>query len=197
MMLRFGGIEFEDYRFKDRDEWVNEWKPKAIYGQCPMLEVDGKVLAQSSAIERYAASLAGLIPSDPWLQAKVNEAVAYQQEIVDTFYHTYYITDAEARIKARKEIAEGALKAKLDLLSTIIEALATPFVIGDSPTYADFAIFKNLCHLASGTIDGIDASYLDAWPKLKAYHDVVANIPQIKGFYQTAEGTMKVYQPFN
>ena len=197
MMLRYGGVEFQDYRFANREEWVSEWKPKAIYGQCPLLEVDGQTLAQSSAIERYAASLTGLIPADLFKAAKVNEAVAYQQEIVDTFYHTFLITDAEARIKARKEIAEGALKTKLDLLSKILEGRSSLFAVGDTPTYADFAIFKNLCHLASGVIEGIETTYLDAWPKIKAYHDVVANIPQIKDMYGNAEGSMKSYQPFN
>ncbi len=35
----------------------------------------GKMLAQSAAIERYAANLAGLIPKDPWAEAKVRKAV--------------------------------------------------------------------------------------------------------------------------
>jgi glutathione S-transferase len=199
MMLRFGGIEFEDYRFANRDEWVSQWKPQAIYGQCPLLEVDGKMLAQSNAIERYAASLtSGLIPTDLWEQAKMNEAIAFQQEILDVLYPTYYITDADERIKARKALAEeGSLKTKLDLLSTIIDSRTTTFLVSEFPTYADFSVFKNLSHLASGTIDGIEATYLDRWPKLKAFHDVVAIIPQVKAMYSKAEGTMKAYQPFN
>ena len=44
---------------------------------CPHTHaVDGKQLAQSSAIERYAAKLAGITPSDPWETAKVDELLA-------------------------------------------------------------------------------------------------------------------------
>jgi hypothetical protein len=35
------------------------------------MEVDGKTLAQESAIERYVAQLVGLYPSDTWKAAKV------------------------------------------------------------------------------------------------------------------------------
>ncbi len=45
--------------------------------QVPVLEVDGKMLAQSGAIERYAAKLAGLYPSDEWELAKVEEVVHF------------------------------------------------------------------------------------------------------------------------
>ena len=37
----------------------------APHASCPHAQVDGKQLAQSSAIERYAAKLAGLMPEDP------------------------------------------------------------------------------------------------------------------------------------
>lgn len=45
------------------------------YGQCPVLEVDGKVLSQSGAMERYVAKLVGMYPVDPWEAAKVRGGV--------------------------------------------------------------------------------------------------------------------------
>ncbi len=62
-MLNYGAVPFEDVRFK-REQWP-ELKPKMPFGQVPVLEVDGKMLAQSSAMERYVAKLVGLMPEDP------------------------------------------------------------------------------------------------------------------------------------
>ncbi len=52
-----------------------------------MLEVDGVKLAQSAAIEYYAAGLAGLLPADPFLAAKTQEM--YQYINVSPSTHTY------------------------------------------------------------------------------------------------------------
>lgn len=45
--------DFEDHRVP-RDDWP-KFKPDAPFGQVPVLEEDGKKLAQSQAITRYVA----------------------------------------------------------------------------------------------------------------------------------------------
>ena len=44
-------VEYEDHRV-NRDDWPN-LKPEMPFGQMPVLEEDGKQLAQSQAIARY------------------------------------------------------------------------------------------------------------------------------------------------
>jgi glutathione S-transferase len=81
LVLTYGGIPFTDQHVTEKD-WP-DLKGKLPFGQVPVLEVDGKQLAQSAAIERYVAKLAGLHPTDPWQAAKVDEAVAFVQVLVD------------------------------------------------------------------------------------------------------------------
>merc|ERR1719320_1237032 len=59
------------------DNWEVE-KPNTPFGQLPILKVKGLgVIAQSSAITQYVASIAGFLPSDPYLRAKV--LMVYEQ----------------------------------------------------------------------------------------------------------------------
>lgn len=49
------GVEYEEQDVMPMEKWLNEWKPKMAFGQCPML-IDGDVeLVQSNAILRYLA----------------------------------------------------------------------------------------------------------------------------------------------
>merc|ERR1712018_677560 len=45
LALHLGKVDFEDHRIKDRKAWLEEGK--APYGQIPVLEVDGKIIAQT------------------------------------------------------------------------------------------------------------------------------------------------------
>ena len=52
------------------------------FGQVPVLFVDGKPLAESGAIVRYAAHLADMVPSDAWLAAKADEAFFFTDDLM-------------------------------------------------------------------------------------------------------------------
>ena len=68
LALHIGGVPFEDVRIPF-DAWARI-KPTMPYAQVPLLEVDGKPLAQSYAILMFCGRLAGLVPQDPFLAAK-------------------------------------------------------------------------------------------------------------------------------
>lgn len=49
--------------------------PAMPFGKVPILEIDGKVLNQSTAITRYLAKKAGLAGSDDWESLLIDIAV--------------------------------------------------------------------------------------------------------------------------
>jgi glutathione S-transferase len=75
LALSMGGIWFEDNRVPPSD-W--QWrKPDTPFGFLPVLEVDGRTLAQSNAVNRYVGKLTDLYPSDAWQAALCDEVMEY------------------------------------------------------------------------------------------------------------------------
>lgn len=183
LLATLGGLEFEDERLTFEEWGQSDLKPKLPFGQLPVLEVDGEMLAQSSAIDRYLAQLAGLLPSDPWAAALADAAYAYCEDIWMTIYPSFKIKDAEEKIKARQELVKGALADKLKLLSKLVESKSGAYLAGDQITHGDLAVFCNLSTLQSGWLDGIPTTILDDYPALKAFRQAIANVPAIKAFY--------------
>ncbi|KAL6749860.1 glutathione S-transferase [Haematococcus lacustris] len=194
LLLKMGGIEYEE-KIIERETWPDV-KKTMPFGQVPVLEVDGKLLAQSSAMERYAAGLAHLLPTDLWALAKHDELLGFLNEIGDLLMATYSIQDPEAKIKARQDLVAGPIKAKLEKLSSMLEAAGGKFFLGETALYVDIAIFKSLSGLTGGTMDGVPTTLLDDYPVLKAFHSRVAALPPIKAFYEAVtEGPRLAYKP--
>ena len=60
LVLAYAGAKYEDVRLPAPWENPKPWadlKPNTPYGQCPLLEWDGEVIAQSMAITRFFPNL--------------------------------------------------------------------------------------------------------------------------------------------
>ncbi|KAF5829953.1 hypothetical protein DUNSADRAFT_15272 [Dunaliella salina] len=77
------------------------------------------------------------------------------------------------------------------------EAAGGEFFTGSKPMYPDILIFKNLSGIVGGSMDGVPTNLLDNYPKLKAFHDRVAQLPPIAKYYEkVTEGPRLAYKPF-
>ncbi|KAK9694012.1 Glutathione S-transferase, N-terminal domain [Popillia japonica] len=63
-IFAYAGIEYEDERIS-REKWP-ELKKKMPFGLLPVLEIDGKPVAQSNAIARHLAKQYGLAGKTEW-----------------------------------------------------------------------------------------------------------------------------------
>ena len=73
LILAYGGLDCaqETVQSYFGADWADvKFRPDVTFSQLPLLVVDGRILAQSGAIARYTAGLAGLIPADPFLAAQ-------------------------------------------------------------------------------------------------------------------------------
>lgn len=72
-LLSYGGVEFEDERI-EKEKWPAV-KPNMPFGQMPVLEHNGKMAHQSTAISRYLGKQFKLVGKDDWEDLEIDAAV--------------------------------------------------------------------------------------------------------------------------
>ena len=168
------------------------------WGFLPVLKTPQGTIAESSALMRYAAAVAGLEPEDLFVRGKVDEIIELIQGWRTEFTPTFRIEDLDERIAARKALfVEGT---KLDLGLKDLESLFNTSTTGwladtEDMTLADVKAFLNIFMMFSGQFDGIDSAMVHAYPTLLKYHDKVANDPRVKAYYDREDEYRGVFKP--
>lgn len=160
--FRIANVPFEDVRVK-RDSWPElKSSDKCLYGQMPLLEVDGHMYAQSMSILRYVGKLTGLYPSDPEEALRVDELLDCLIDIRTKISPTYALPEAE-RIAARQKLAESFIKPHLQKMNCRVNCGGefAGYAVGNKLTIADLAIAADINGLLSGRLDGIDPRIVD------------------------------------
>jgi glutathione S-transferase len=170
--FRIAKIPFEDCRVKSADWPQLKSSGKCIYGQMPILEIDGETYAQSMAILRYAGKVAGLYPTDPIEALKVDEMLDCCIDVRSKISPTYALPEAE-RIAARQKIVENFIRPHIANMEARVGE--NGFAVGDKLTIADLAVANEVCGLRSGRLDGVDCNLADDAPKLMKIVESVKN----------------------
>src|SRR5204862_5819144 len=119
LALSIGGIAFEDDRVHTSD-WERR-KGDTPFGALPVLEVDGQIVAQSGAINRYVGKLTDLYPSDPW-QAALCDEVMDAVEDVDVKIGATFSMSEEQKQAERAKLVSGPIPLHLGRLQALLEA---------------------------------------------------------------------------
>ena len=182
LALFIGGIEFEDLR-PSRDE-IMEMKTDGIFpfGQFPVLQVDGKTIAQTGAIARFCGKLSGLYPTkDDFAAAKVDEVIDLATDITMQMRPALRETDPKVRIEMRRELSTTILPRWLGFLDKLLQDNGdTGFLVGDSISVADLAVWRLCAWISGGIIDGIPINLLEAFPLLSVHQSKISNLPKVK-----------------
>ena len=149
LILTHGNIEFEDVRF-EKEDWPRiKEQNDFLFGQVPILEVDGEQIAQSSAIVRYVARMAGLAGKDSLQQAKADMlADAFSNDIIEKFYRiAFFERDEEMKTRLECEFRDCIMPDFLDRLERYYISNGGHFLLGNDMCYADLAFYRmiNVC----------------------------------------------------
>ncbi|MCH1422658.1 MAG: glutathione S-transferase [Candidatus Poseidoniaceae archaeon] len=168
------------------------------WGYLPVLKTPQGTIAESNALMRYAAAVAGLEPEDLYIRGKVDEILELIQGWRTEFTPTFRIEDLEERSAARKAMfVEGTkLDRGLKDLESLYKASSTGWLAdSEHMTLADIKAFLNVFMMYSGQFDGIDASMAQAYPTLLEFHSKMANEPKIKAYYDREDEFRWVFKP--
>ena len=165
--LHVAGVDFTDARVT-RPEWA-ALKPTLPYGALPVLTVDGRVLAQSTAILNYVGRSHGLHPSDPWVSAEHDAVMHSVEDLRHKVPGSQGMSDDDKKT-AREAFMAGFLTT---WASTVEARIQGPFLEGDTLQVADIKVYVILRAYLNGGYDHIPATFFDAYPKVRGLYAAV------------------------
>ena len=133
-------------------------------GQVPVLQLeDGRTLAQSNSIIRYLAHGTALLPPDPYMQAKVDEWLFWEQYSNEPYiavcrFHMHYLKKPKA---AREPWRVERGEAALDLMAAHLSA--RDWFVGETITIADIALYAYTRVAAEGGFSLESRPAVAAW----------------------------------
>ena len=172
MLLSFNKVQFEDIRYSFA-EWP-EKKATLKFSQIPILEIDGKQMAQSNSIARYVAQSYGQYPTDSNEVYQVESTNDFFEDVNSKFNPIFmsYVRDPEKKTDAIEEYFKNTLPGIITRVSDILKQNTTGsgFFVGKSLTLADFAVVSFATRILTHP-DRVALSQpiLDANPELVAY----------------------------
>ena len=184
--LHLADIPFEDVR-PTREEFTRMKQSGELpYGQLPVLEVEGKIIAQSVGIARFCGKVSGLYPTNDDVDAaRVDELMETANQITGLFRSSMREKDQSKKLALRKKLAESDLPKWLGFLNARLSIESGDFFVTERLTIADLVIWRLCSWLCSGILDGIPASILDEHSALKKHHEMIDAIPEIREWMKT------------
>ncbi|POM58089.1 Glutathione S-transferase [Phytophthora palmivora] len=178
-----GGVPFEDKRLS-RDEFI-ALKGSLPLGQVPVLEVDGQVLTQTSAILRYAGRLGGLYPTNsPFAALKVDEVLHALSELGDQIIPSFQESNPEKKKAMREELATVTIPRYITLLEGRLEKMQQlPIFQSDTVFVHEIALYTWVRMIKQGLLDHVPATLLDNYKFHNATFEKVAANQRVKEWY--------------
>jgi len=188
MMFTVAGVPFEDVRVKSED-WPAK-KPTTPYGQMPVLEVDGKVLPQTRAINCYLAREFKLYGASNWESAQIDVVGELMFDMLKPYAETVMFEKDEAKKAASsKKFYDETAPPMLERLEELLKKNkgGDGFFVGDKISMADIIAYAGL---ETPVPPDSQAKVLAKCPKLKALLARVAGDKKLAAYLAKRKSTV-------
>ena len=180
MLLAYGGQEFEDIRIEFQK--FSDFKPETPFGQLPMLVIDGKKYAQTSAIARYLGRKYGLAGKDIEEDFEIDQVIDLLTDVRLSGLTVIHEKDEALRSKKFSELAETKFPFYLQKFDEILTKNNGFLALGRL-TWADF-VFVGFFDYLKMLLQMPDLE--EKYPIFKKPIEAVVNIPKVKAFIDSA-----------
>ncbi|XP_048742610.2 S-crystallin SL11-like [Ostrea edulis] len=176
LLFAAAGAKYEDIRIEGT-EWPKK-KPSMPQGSMPVLEVDGKMIPQSRAIERFLAREFGLYGKTNMDAANIDVVCETVTDFFQALFPAVFGSDEAVKaekMKAFKEFVPVYMQRIEDCLKK--NAGGKGFLVGSNLTMADLAFLR--------TLDAFDKMELKLTDTLTALRKRIEAAPKIGAYLKS------------
>ncbi|EFA00065.1 glutathione S-transferase [Tribolium castaneum] len=181
-IFAYAGVEYEDERIP-REKWP-EIKKRTPFGMLPVLEIDGKAVAQSNAVARYLARQYGLAGRNEWEALQCDVLVDTLGDLKQVLAQFRMEQDPIKKEEKKARLMKETIPFYLSKFEKILSE-NNGFSVGSEITWCDFVFavsLENFEHI-------FGKAALDQYPALKALKIKVYSIPSINAWVSKRPAT--------
>ncbi|CAK9106944.1 Hematopoietic prostaglandin D synthase (H-PGDS) (GST class-sigma) (Glutathione S-transferase) (Glutathione-dependent PGD synthase) (Glutathione-requiring prostaglandin D synthase) (Prostaglandin-H2 D-isomerase) [Durusdinium trenchii] len=179
-IFRFGGISYQDEVVWGRVFADRRREGEYPFDKVPVLYINGRAVAQSGSIARYAAKVAGCYPAEPALCALNDAVFEMAQELctINPMINCYTGPEFEQV----KRWYFGSLPQHLMNLEAQLEAATRSggnFYGGSTPSHGDFNVYH---HLANARL--VEPQCIPDTYQLVQWMELMESLPAMKAYLE-------------
>jgi glutathione S-transferase len=184
LIFALNDVKYEDERipfFENFPALSPEWKKKLPWGQVPVLEVDGVIIAQSCAINRFLARRFDLVGNGEIEAAKCDEYVDAIVDFMKGWFELFGERDEAKQKEIKKNILETLVPKYLTVFNSAIAANGGKGLVGSKLTWADITMCHFLTHFETWCL----CDYIKDYPAVHTFIKNFYELPKVKNWMAT------------
>ncbi|GFO21745.1 glutathione s-transferase [Plakobranchus ocellatus] len=182
LILTYAGQKFDDNRVGG-EVWA-KFKPSTPFGQLPVLEIDGNMYAQSTAIANHLAREFGLYGRSNLDAFEIDQVVCLMQDFWSAVTKVYGEKDEAKKAELMGKFTQEEVPKFLGLLEKLLKQNSSGCFVGSDITLADLFVYDLLWNLKSKLAD-----VFEKYPLVNGHQDKVGSVPQIKAYVAARKPT--------
>ncbi|XP_073531500.1 glutathione S-transferase 3-like [Phyllobates terribilis] len=176
-LLAAAGVEFDEKFYRTKEEYNKLVQSgDLMFGQIPMLEIDGLKLTQTKAILNYIAGKYNLFGSDLKERAYIDMYVDGATDLMTLVLSYFFLSDCDKE-KQVNLMKDRAHKRYFPVFSKALED--KEFLVGNKLSCADVYVLDTILSL-----EDFHPDILQNFPNLQAFKKRTCEIPNIKKFLE-------------
>jgi prostaglandin-H2 D-isomerase / glutathione transferase len=193
LTLSIGKIPYEYIRIPRRDWLIKKKSGDFIFGQLPVMTINGKMFAQTAAMTRYCGKLANLIPNDDIDALLVDQILDVANDITYIIGPSIREKNLDKKKHMRLELNEKKLPIWLSHLENfLIDNKKSDFLISKNLTIADIVMWRVLLWLSCGLLENISKNIIKEFKLLNGYFSFISSNETIRKTDEYKEITKEV-----